>query len=523
MLSWSLSTAFLTVVLVSWVHRFYSHKRQTANLPGLRSLIGLNLVGALIPTSRFNLGLNWYWKWRNQVYQRVGCDTISIIGYLFGTPALCTISIEVSRQVLNPNTPWRRSPETSAILMLRGQNILSANDDEWRRHLRVIGPGFSTKLYDLVWRESSDLMGEIAASGEWDDKEEVYIPAVNEMTARFALSVIARCGFGLPMHWDTESDLDGDSQDDMVFGRALGTVSDSFLLRLITPRWMYWLPIRRLQEIEKAYTWLRHTMTLLIAARREEFGQDPASETRQDLFSKMVQASQKEGKLAMSDDELIGNTFLMLFAGHDTTAKALDATLGFLALYQDIQDEVFQELAAVLEDDPELSFAAYNHMHKLQACFMEAARLFPGGLVMFRDATEDVILKTDNPGSPSIALQKGTRIIVDTIGMHYNPRYFPEPEEYRPSRWYDAPESDLTMFSMGSRACLGRRFALTETACFLAKMLQRWRVDVVLENGESREEWRKRVMVGFVSMAFGVGTVPVRLVKRPRPRDAAGK
>jgi cytochrome P450 len=35
----------------------------------------------------------------------------------------------------------------------------------------------------------------------------------------------------------------------------------------------------------------------------------------------------------------------------------------------------------------------------------------------------------------------------------YNPKLFPDPEEFRPSRWYGASESDMTMFSLGPRAC----------------------------------------------------------------------
>ncbi|KAH7886405.1 hypothetical protein F5I97DRAFT_1880079, partial [Phlebopus sp. FC_14] len=31
-------------------------------------------------------------------------------------------------------------------------------------------------------------------------------------------------------------------------------------------------------------------------------------------------------------------------------------------------------------------------------------------------------------------------IVVDMVGVQYNPRYFSEPEEFRPSRWYKSPD-----------------------------------------------------------------------------------
>lgn len=38
----------------------------------------------------------------------------------------------------------------------------------------------------------------------------------------------------------------------------------------------------------------------------------------------------------------------------DTTAHTLDATIGFLALYQDIQNELYDEIKAVALDDMSL-------------------------------------------------------------------------------------------------------------------------------------------------------------------------
>ena len=37
--------------------------------------------------------------------------------------------------------------------------------------------------------------------------------------------------------------------------------------------------------------------------------------------------------------------------------------------------------------------------------------------------------------------------------LDYNEEYFPDPEEFKPSRWYGARENDIGMFSFGGRAC----------------------------------------------------------------------
>ena len=124
-------------------------------------------------------------------------------------------------------------------------------------------------------------------------------------------------------------------------------------------------------------------MKNLIQSKRESIKREDAP----DVFTLMMKASESEGKFAMNDTELVGtlfsapdtsltsrktgNTFLMLFAGHgkqtlpdvndvnltlspDTTAHTLTATLGLLGLYQDVQEEVYQQIMAVAPTEADM-------------------------------------------------------------------------------------------------------------------------------------------------------------------------
>ncbi|KAH7917032.1 cytochrome P450 [Leucogyrophana mollusca] len=239
-------------------------------------------------------------------------------------------------------------------------------------------------------------------------------------------------------------------------------------------------------------------------------------EDRKDVFSLIVSASETDGKLTMSDEELVGNTFFLLFAGHETMAHIWNATIGFLALYEDAQEEAYREVVAVAPGDTPITFSMSTKLEKVLACFLETGRLFPPGFVLMRDTTDDVVLTTydEHRVESKIALSRGVRVAVDMVGLHYNPRHFPEPEEYRPSRWYDVPESEHSFYSIGPRACTGRKFANTEACCFLAHLLREWRLKIVLRPGESRQQWRARVLRAKATMTLGVGDVPVQLVRR---------
>jgi cytochrome P450 len=125
------------------------------------------------------------------------------------------------------------------------------------------------------------------------------------------------------------------------------------------------------------------------------------------------------------------------------------------------------------------------------------------------------------------------------VDVEYNPRYFDEPEKFKPSRWYDLEkDSELfTAFSIGSsidyhkflppsahlcyrnsggRACIGRKFAVTEAVCFLTLLLRDWKVEPMLRKGETKAQWKKRVIEAEVIITLGILDVPLRFRKRSK-------
>ena len=63
---------------------------------------------------------------------------------------------------------------------------------------------------------------------------------------------------------------------------------------------------------------------------------------------------------------------------------------------------------------------------------------------------------------------------------HRDPRWFPDPESFRPERWEDGlakrlPRYAFYPFGGGPRVCIGNTFALMEAAILLATVGQRYR------------------------------------------------
>jgi cytochrome P450 len=308
------------------------------------------------------------------------------------------------------------------------------------------------------------------------------------------------------------------------------------MLTVVIPSWGWKLPFKWMQHTRLAYDTMRVFMRTQVNAIRDTIRSEAANgiiQPNKDLFSLLTHAAENAGgKNGLSNEEVIGDVFSFLYAGHDTTAHSLAATLAFLALNFDIQDELVAQVREVTEgrDDATLQFEDYGKLDKVLAAFYEGIRMYPPGPIVPREAKKDTVLNiSDNNGTRTLLIKKGTHVVVDLVGIHYHPRYYSDPEVYRPSRWYakkqdqssDTKEGsgDFTGFSFGPRSCIGRKYSTTEAVCFLAHLLPDWRVEPLLmvrPNGkmETLDEWRERIFQADMLMTLGMKDHAVRLVRR---------
>ncbi|KAF7344606.1 hypothetical protein MSAN_01942800 [Mycena sanguinolenta] len=358
--------------------------------------------------------------------------------------------------------------------------------------------------YKLVWDKTIEIYRDMIQVEGWKDKNSVEL----------AFLLISTCGFGFPATWDTPPRA---ADGGMPIQEALKIFAETILISAITPSWLSYLPIPRLREARVARERLREFMQEQVAQRKALVA---AGDTRADAFTIMVKSNQDESsKYQLDDGELIGNVFIFMFA--ETTANSLAVTIGYMSINQDIQNEVVEQIMSVLGPDRDPEYDDYLKLDKVLATFYEATRMIPAGHAFIRAATEDTVLTVQNPvgeeGTKTIPIPKGTEIVLDMIGIQYNPRYFEDPETYKPSRWYGLPadSEQFTAFSVGPRACLGRRFATVEATCFLALLLRDWQVLPVLRAGETKEAWGARVMNNVrVGITMTAADFPVKLVRR---------
>ncbi|CAL1711142.1 unnamed protein product [Somion occarium] len=520
MLDWSLTTtaALLVLIAIINIHKCLKRFKFHSDASEMRVLLSpMTVLGAITPTFRWNPGLNWCWEQRATAYVNHTHEVISLVPILYGRRMYYLGSLNLFKQLLfAENKLHIEKPQDMLKSMLAfGDNLFTANGDVWKRQRRIMGPAFTHSTFQMVLKETKAVVEEMAVAEGWVDRHEGNSPDFNKITAHTAMIVLGRCVFGLPFQW---ADTRNDGEDKLTFEHALRSSCESHIERLFYPRWLYRLPIQRLRFIDAAWTSLGTYMRELIVERKEELGASgsDAQLQRGDIFTRLVAGLSEDAKVGLEEQQVIGNTFILMFTGHETTARALAATVGYLAIHQDEQQRVLDEIQHILPDDRDPTLFDLEKLNHLLYCFYEGLRLHPPGPGFGRVIMENVTLHLQRPQPQALHLQKGDYVMLDYIGALHDPNTFPDPEEFRPSRWRNIPDHDVAMFGLGPRACLGRKFAQTEALTFLVTLLRTWKVDIDLQDGETRQAFERRIMdrSRLLGLAFGVEKVPVKIRRR---------
>ena len=77
-------------------------------------------------------------------------------------------------------------------------------------------------------------------------------------------------------------------------------------------------------------------------------------------------------------------------------------------------------------------------------------------------------------------------VVVEAV-MHRDPRFWPEPDRFDPSRFTAEakaarPKLAYFPFGAGPRICIGEGFAWMEGVLIMATLAQRWRMELVTQN-----------------------------------------
>ncbi len=202
-----------------------------------------------------------------------------------------------------------------------------------------------------------------------------------------------------------------------------------------------------------------------------------------DFLQMLMEARDKETGAPMSEKELIDEAMTLIVAGHETTASGLNWTWYLLSQNPEAEAKLHAEIdAAALKAGPTAAEPSLTEMEQLEYTrnvVDEALRLYPPGwLLSRRTIAPDTLSGYDVPA--------GTDVLLCLYLLHRHPRYWKEPDAFRPERFDAAHEAERPRFAYmpfaaGPRHCIGESLALYEMYMHLFKVARRYRLRYVPE------------------------------------------
>ncbi|MFN3868439.1 MAG: cytochrome P450 [Hyphomicrobiaceae bacterium] len=165
-----------------------------------------------------------------------------------------------------------------------------------------------------------------------------------------------------------------------------------------------------------------------------------------------------------------------LWAGTETTALTLAWALYLLSIHPEAADRVIKESEAVL-GDREPTAADYTALAYTRAVIQETMRLYPPvwGLIRIADGADRI---------GNVDIRVGDRVVLFGYSAQHNPKFWDEPEEFRPERWIDKSAKRQVKYSYipfgaGKRSCIGGAMSQVENTLALSLLLRRFRPEYV--------------------------------------------
>jgi len=349
-----------------------------------------------------------------------------------------------------------KSPGVRLLRPLLGDGLLLSERDFWLRQRRLVQPAFH--------RQRMAAYGEVMTAyagrrlGDW--KEGDVLDVHDEMMS-LTQAVVAKTLFDAEV--SDEAHEVGTASHVLMqdFGARLGS-----LFQLLPS----WVPTPANVRARRAIQRLDQVVYRMIAARRQ------SAEDRGDLLSILLHAQDADDGTVMSDQQVRDEVMTLFMAGHETTAVALSWSWYLLAQHPEADGRLAEELRTVLGGRPPTA-ADLPRLPYTEMVVTESMRLYPPAYALGRQAATS----TEVAGH---SIARGVIVILPTLVVQRDPRWFEEPEAFRPERWEDErarrlPRYAYFPFGGGPRQCIGNGFAMMEAVLLLAAIAQRFRLTLV--------------------------------------------
>ncbi|KAF8028343.1 hypothetical protein BT93_E1071 [Corymbia citriodora subsp. variegata] len=232
-------------------------------------------------------------------------------------------------------------------------------------------------------------------------------------------------------------------------------------------------PFNRAMEGGKV---IRQELLNIIRRRKTEILEGKDSNAR-DFLSQWLLQGDDDGTV-FYDMDASNKIMGLLIASHETTSTSITIVVNYLAQFPHIYERVHQEQMEIAKSKGPDEFLNWDDVQKMKyswtvAC--ESMRLLPPAQGAYREATVDFSFA-------GYTIPKGWKTFWTVYSTHKNPKYFPDPEKFDPSRFEGNGPAPFTYvpFGGGPRMCPGKEYARLEILIFMHNLVTKFKLEKVI-------------------------------------------
>ena len=327
-----------------------------------------------------------------------------------------------------------------------GNGLVFSKGDYWRRQRRLIQPGFHRQkligLYDIIIKTIQETLVEIPTGTPVD---------IYPLMSHLSFKVLINSLFDISLSTALMTELN------QLFNELQAFLMDE----ANKPYKKLFYPFNNVEKKQYAKSErLRAILRDIIQERRN------STHTYTDILDMLLNSKYEDTGEGMTEQQIIDELLVLLFAGFETSSNVLSWLLYLLAENKASKEKLVQTLKG-----KDIYSSGQNEY--LKATINEGMRLYPAAWM-----TERIALKEDAFGE--YAIPKDTHILSFFYGVHRNKKYWESPDEFQPARFLKAGKiiksKAFFPFGAGPRLCIGNHFALAEITFFIHAFFEKFDV-----------------------------------------------
>lgn len=392
-----------------------------------------------------------------------------------GTRKLVVITdAEAAKHILTTPTEFCRDNRLQSIwkgIAKYALFLIPNTESDWKKHRKCLQPSFGPlhlrKAVEITNDQTNILTNyirqELSSNGE-------CVLNVHEYFSGLTLDIIGLVAFSYKFHTIESLASNKHAEGYELMDQLMKTIQQRFIKNPFL--WEYY----GLGDAGTAAprNFLYGLVEQLLKSKREakESG-DAASDKKEfDVMDHLLDIGSSGNEL-FSDEEIRDEIIGFFIAGHETTANSLTMLMMELAQHPQIVEKIRDELSQVNPDGNNFSWDDLASLKYLEMVIKEGMRLHPVVGAFRRVSVKNVQVM-------NYKFPKGVGFMVHFRALHRDPRYWTDPQEFKPERWekQHVPGSYLP-FGDGPTNCIGQKLAMLEIKLVVAHLLSKYNVSLL--------------------------------------------